>query len=120
MSSTWAQTRGIQVSHHHFAASLLSKGLAQGRGLAGEQHIQLWGGILKHRNPLWQFGSQNHLCFSVTIAGVGWFLQDSWGCCLGHPGRIPREGKPAAECLSGCLEGSVMQGMSTVEVSDLD
>lgn len=51
------------MSHHHFAPSLLSKGLAQGRQLDGEQDTQLWGGILKHRNPLWQFGSQNHLDF---------------------------------------------------------
>lgn len=75
MSSTWAQTRGIQVSHHHFAASLL----AQGRGLDGEQHIQLWGGILKHRNPLWQFGSQNHLCFLSPLQGWGGFCRTAGG-----------------------------------------
>lgn len=41
MSSQLGTARGIQVSHRHFSRSLLSKGLAQGRGLDGE-HIQLW------------------------------------------------------------------------------
>lgn len=98
------------MSHHHFAPSLLSKRLAQGRANpavgrnpeAQESFVAVW--------------LPKPSVFSIAL--VGWFLQDSWmlgGSWVGES----QDRKPARECLNEYLQGSVIQGMPTVEVCQI-